>query len=159
MLTISMTFSSNYVVHLETQEKGELLQAERERSQSLDERVKDLESSSSKLDIQLQEALTRERDLAEKSRDQVSNLVLTRVPRSNSFQERELQLLNASMDEVRSTSEQHRQRVRELEEQIESDDRAERLEESLKNTQDRAEELEFQLSKLKQACSYLPLSA
>jgi myosin protein heavy chain len=119
---------------MKTQEKGELLQAERERSQSLDERVKDLESSSSKLDIQLQEALTRERDLAEKSRDQ----------------ERELQLLNASMDEVRSTSEQHRQRVRELEEQIECDDRAERLEESLKNTQDRAEELEFQLSKLKQ---------
>jgi myosin protein heavy chain len=121
-------------LEMKTQEKGELLQAERERSQSLDERVKDLESSSSKLDIQLQEALTRERDLAEKSRDQ----------------ERELQLLNASMDEVRSTSEQHRQRVRELEEQIESDDRAERLEESLKNTQDRAEELEFQLSKLKQ---------
>jgi myosin protein heavy chain len=58
---------------------------------------------------------------------------------------------------VKSASEQHQQRVRELEEQIESDDRAERLEESLKNTQDRAEELEFQLSKLKQACSYLPL--
>ncbi|KAG1774043.1 hypothetical protein EV702DRAFT_1180990 [Suillus placidus] len=140
MLTTSMTFSSNYALYLETQEKGELLQAEREKSQSLDERVKDLESSSSKLNMQLQEALIRERDLAEKSRDQ----------------ERELQLLNASLDEVRSASEQHQQRVRELEEQIESDDRAERLEESLKNTQDRAEELEFQLSKLKQACSYLP---
>ncbi|KAG0707550.1 hypothetical protein DFH29DRAFT_1055563 [Suillus ampliporus] len=101
---------------------------------------KDLESSSSKLNMQLQEALVRERDLTEKSRDQ----------------ERELQLLNASLEEVRSTSEQHQQRVRELEEQIESDDRAERLEESLKNTQDRAEELEFQLSKLKQACSCLP---
>lgn len=121
-------------LEMETQEKGELLHAEREKSQSLDERVKDLESSSSKLNMQLQEALVRERDLAEKSRDQ----------------ERELQLLNASLEEVRSTSEQHRQRVRELEEQIESDDRAERLEESLKNTQDRAEELEFQLSKLKQ---------
>jgi hypothetical protein len=58
---------------------------------------------------------------------------------------------------VKSASEQHQQRVRDLEEQIESDDRAERLEESLKNTQDRAEELEFQLSKLKQACSYSPL--
>ncbi|KAG1885987.1 hypothetical protein F4604DRAFT_1877944 [Suillus subluteus] len=141
MLTTSMTFSSNYVLNLETQEKGELLQAECEKSQSLDERVKDLESSSSKLDMQLQETLIRERDLAEKSRDQ----------------ERELQLLNASLEEVRSASEQHRQRVRELEEQIESDDRAERLEESLKNTQDRTEELEFQLSKLKQACNYLPL--
>jgi chromosome segregation ATPase len=71
------------------------------------------------------------------------------------LQERELQLLNASLAEVRSSSEQHQQRVRELEEQIESDDRAERLEESLKNTQNRAEELEFQLSKLKQACCCL----
>lgn len=121
-------------LEMETQEKGGLLQAEREKSQSLDERVKDLENSSSKLDMQLQEALIRERDLAEKSRDQ----------------ERELQLLNASLEEVKSGSEQHQQRVRELEEQIESDDRAERLEESLKNTQDRAEELEFHLSKLKQ---------
>ena len=76
--------------------------------------------------------------------------------RSSLSQERELQLLNASLEEVRSASEQHQQRVRELEEQIESDDRAERLEESLKNTQDRAEELEFQLSKLKQACCHLP---
>lgn len=157
MLTTSMTFSSNCVLCLETQEKGGLLQAEREKSQSLDERVKDLENSSSKLDMQLQEALIRERDLAEKSRDQVSNLGLPRVPRSKLFQERELQLLNASLEEVKSGSEQHQQRVRELEEQIESDDRAERLEESLKNTQDRAEELEFHLSKLKQACSYLPL--
>ncbi|KAG2367720.1 hypothetical protein BDR07DRAFT_1350603 [Suillus spraguei] len=123
-------------LEMETQEKNQLLQTECEKSQSLNQRVKDLESSSSKLNIQLQEALIRERDLAEKSRDQ----------------ERELQLLNASLEEVRSASEQHQQRVRELEEQIESDDRAERLEESLKNTQDRAEELEFQLSKLKQAC-------
>lgn len=121
-------------LEMETQEKNQLLQAECEKSQSFDQRVKDLESISSKLNMQLQEALIRERDLAEKSRDQ----------------ERELQLLNASLEEVRSASEQHQQRVRELEEQIESDDRAERLEESLKNTQDRAEELEFQLSKLKQ---------
>jgi hypothetical protein len=62
-----------------------MLQAERDKSQSLDGRVKDLESSSSELNMQLQEALIRERDLAEKSRDQVSNVVLTRVPRSNFF--------------------------------------------------------------------------
>jgi myosin protein heavy chain len=40
--------------------------------------------------------------------------------------------------------------VRELKEQIQSDDRLERAENSLKNTQNRADELEFQLSKLKQ---------
>jgi DNA repair ATPase RecN len=39
--------------------------------------------------------------------------------------------------------------LRELEEQMQSDDRVERLENSLKNMQDRADELEFQLSKLK----------
>lgn len=40
--------------------------------------------------------------------------------------------------------------MHELEEQIESDDRAERLEATLQNTQDRADELEFQISKLQQ---------
>ena len=43
--------------------------------------------------------------------------------------------------------------MRELEEQIESDDRAERLEVELQHTQDRAAELEFQVSKLKQVCA------
>jgi chaperonin cofactor prefoldin len=41
-------------------------------------------------------------------------------------------------------------RVRELQEQIQQDDRVETLQKSLKGTQDRAESLEFQLSKLKQ---------
>lgn len=41
--------------------------------------------------------------------------------------------------------------MRELDEQIQSDDRAERLEATLQNTQNRADELEFQLSKLQQA--------
>lgn len=58
--------------------------------------------------------------------------------------------LNATTSELRTQSEQYRRRVRELEEQIENDDRAERLEETLQNTQNRADELEFQVSKLKQ---------
>lgn len=65
-------------------------------------------------------------------------------------QERELQLLTGTVTDLRSESERHKQRVRELEEQIQSDDRAERLEIALQNTQNRADELEFQLSKLKQ---------
>jgi hypothetical protein len=76
MLTTSVAFLSNYVIYLETQEKDELLQAER---------VKGLESYSSELSMQPQEALIRERDLAEKSRYQVSNIVLTRVPHLNFF--------------------------------------------------------------------------
>lgn len=59
-------------------------------------------------------------------------------------------MLNGSLYDLRIQAEEHQRRVRELEEQIESDDRAERLEETLKNTQDRADQLEFQLSKLRQ---------
>ena len=48
-------------------------------------------------------------------------------------------------------------KVRELEEQMQSDDRVERLENSLKNMQDRADELEFQLSKLKPVNTFIYL--
>lgn len=61
-----------------------------------------------------------------------------------------MQVANSSLSSARKEAEKHRRRVRELEEQIQSDDRADRLEASLKNTQDRADELEFQLSKLTQ---------
>lgn len=70
------------------------------------------------------------------------------------MQERELQLTNSSLEDVRTKANEYQHRVQELEEHIRSDDRAERLEESLKNTQERAEEFEFQLSKLKQVCLY-----
>ena len=51
--------------------------------------------------------------------------------------------LNSTVAELRTQSTTAERRVRELEEQIESDDRAERLEETLKNTQVRADESEF----------------
>lgn len=44
--------------------------------------------------------------------------------------------------------------IRELQEQIQKDDRVEVLETKLKHTQDRAEEIAFQLSKLKKVCGY-----
>ena len=53
-------------------------------------------------------------------------------------------------DTLRSRVEDRERRTRELEEQIQNDDRVEILESKLKNTQDRAEEVSFQLSKLKQ---------
>ncbi|KAH8835670.1 hypothetical protein DL96DRAFT_1702640 [Flagelloscypha sp. PMI_526] len=55
----------------------------------------------------------------------------------------------------RKAASRHERREKELEEHIQSDDRAEKLEASLKNTQDRADELEFQLSKLKQTYTTL----
>jgi len=67
-------------------------------------------------------------------------------------QERQLQIISASSSELRKEADGTQRKLRELEEQIQSDDRVERLESSLKHTQDRADELEFQLTKLKQVC-------
>lgn len=61
-----------------------------------------------------------------------------------------MQISSASSSELRKEADELQRKLRELEEQIQSDDRAERLESSLKHTQDRADELEFQLTKLKQ---------
>lgn len=69
-------------------------------------------------------------------------------------QGRELQLTAGATDELRNQSEEYQRRIRELEEQIQSDDRVERLESELRNVQDRASELEFQISKLKQVSHY-----
>jgi chromosome segregation ATPase len=63
-----------------------------------------------------------------------------------------LQITSASSSELRKEADEFQRRLRELEEQIQSNDRVERLESSLKYTQDRADELEFQLTKLKQVC-------
>lgn len=58
--------------------------------------------------------------------------------------------LQSTTNQLRGQVEQYQRRVHDLEEQIESDDRAERLEVELQHTQDRAAELEFQVSKLQQ---------
>jgi len=64
--------------------------------------------------------------------------------------ERQLQVASASAADSRKTADDLQRRLRDLEEQIQADDRVERLEQSLKHTQDRADELEFQLTKVKQ---------
>ncbi|THH10152.1 hypothetical protein EW145_g1512 [Phellinidium pouzarii] len=65
-------------------------------------------------------------------------------------QERECVSIRSEADKLRSQLQEKERRARELEEQIQNDDRVEILETKLKNTQDRAEEIAFQLSKLKQ---------
>lgn len=122
------------VIETELQEKENLLHSEQAKTQALSERVHNLEVSSARKHDELQQALQQEKELTEKCHDQ----------------DREMQLRKAELDELQATCDQYQQRVRELEEQIENDDRADRLEVSLKNTQDRADELEFRLSKLKQ---------
>ncbi|KDQ14499.1 hypothetical protein BOTBODRAFT_55347 [Botryobasidium botryosum FD-172 SS1] len=85
------------------------------------------------------EAATRERQMADKQREL----------------ERDFDLTKRSAADLRSQFEQCTARIREVEEQLQSDDRVENLEKSLCGTQDRAESLEFQLSKSKQAYAKL----
>ena len=53
-------------------------------------------------------------------------------------------------EKLRSQLQESERRTRELEEQIQNDDRVDVLETKLKHSQDRAEDVAFQLSKLKQ---------
>ena len=63
--------------------------------------------------------------------------------------ERQLNAATASASEARKDAERYQRSLKELEEQVQNDDRLKRVETSLKNTQERADELEFQLSKVK----------
>ncbi|CCM03768.1 uncharacterized protein FIBRA_05915 [Fibroporia radiculosa] len=136
-LTLSLQHLQD--VELRLQETEQQLQSEQERSEQLQASVSRLETENEDCSATIHELSASEKQLADRCREQ----------------ERELQLLNGAMTDLRSQAEQAERRVRELEEQIESDDRAERLEAMLRNTQDRADELEFQLSKLQQAHSTL----
>ncbi|KAG5645333.1 hypothetical protein DXG03_006395 [Asterophora parasitica] len=131
------------------------------------ERLGDIESKASALQSSLEEARVTLRTLNE----QVERLQADRKETATVIQlsqakekeltercrekERELHLATSSLNDSKHDAEQSQRRIRELEEQIQNDDRVERLENSLKNTQDRADELEFQLSKLKQAHTML----
>ncbi|KAF8640607.1 hypothetical protein AX17_000268 [Amanita inopinata Kibby_2008] len=107
---------------------------ERTRTKAMEDQMARLQSDFHNASDTLQHLQVREKELADRCRDQ----------------ERQLQLANGSISELRKDADTSQRRVRELEEQIQSDDRVEHLEESLKNTQNRTDELEFQLSKLRQ---------
>ena len=72
------------------------------------------------------------------------------VPLTWHEKERELHSTRSEMESLRSQITDNQRRIRELEEQIQNDDRVDILEANLRNTQDRAEEVAIQLSKLKQ---------
>jgi len=135
------------------QEKEALLEQERSKSEELNTRAQQLQTECHVSAERIEKLQSTEKELVEKSRDQVylyQDTSIFHTILKNCAQERELQLLDANVADLRAEAEHHQRKVRELEEQIQSDDRAERLENSLRNTQDRADELEFQLSKLKQ---------
>ncbi|KAF8665466.1 hypothetical protein AX16_000484 [Volvariella volvacea WC 439] len=126
-------------VEQRAQVAGDSLKNEQLRVAELETRVHELESEARSASQRAQLSETRERELSERCRDQ----------------ERQLQLTNASVKELREESEKHQRKVRELEEQILGDDRVEKLETSLRNTQDRADELEFRLSEKAEAYAAL----
>ncbi|KAI0830783.1 hypothetical protein BC628DRAFT_902645 [Trametes gibbosa] len=132
----SLSASVERLEHAESalRETEQQLESERTQNAQLRGRVSFLEENAQASDSRIASLVATEKELTDKSRDQ----------------EREIQLLTGRVDQLQTLSDEHLRKVRELEEQIESDDRAERLEETLKNTQDRADELEFQLSKLRQ---------
>ena len=65
-------------------------------------------------------------------------------------QDRDLLAVRTELEKSQSKIESSERRTKELEEQIQNDDRVETLEAKVKNSQDRAEEVSFQLSKMKQ---------
>lgn len=70
-------------------------------------------------------------------------------------QERELQLNKSYAEGLKVEVEQSQALIRELQERIQSGDRVDELEVLLRNVQNKASELEFQLSKSKQVCHLL----
>ncbi|KAF7307296.1 hypothetical protein MIND_00523600 [Mycena indigotica] len=111
------------------------LDEERKTAKDLDTTVQRLRTDLNEATVRIKQSESKEKEISEKYREQ----------------ERELQLTHASLNEAKKEAEKQQRKVSELREQIQNDDRLERAEMSLKNTQDRADELEFQLSKLKQA--------
>jgi len=139
--------------YTETRVFEDLLEKERQKSTSLSQHVSQLQMDVEEATNRARASQTKEKELTERCREQVCpnpRRSGSGYPNDRQSQERQLQLTTASVNELKLEVEQHERRVRDLEEQIQSDDRVEQLENSLKNTQDRADELEFQLTKLKQ---------
>ncbi|KAJ2912488.1 hypothetical protein MD484_g7924, partial [Candolleomyces efflorescens] len=112
----------------------EHLHSETSRSEDLERRLRASQSEIDTATEKLYRYQSKEKELADKSRDL----------------ERQLQLSTVAATESRKEAEDANRRLQELTEQIQTDDRVERSEQSLKHSQDRADELEFQLSKLRQ---------
>ncbi|KAH9968694.1 hypothetical protein BC827DRAFT_1257715 [Russula dissimulans] len=127
------------------------------------ERLSDVSATASKLEVLLKD----EQTFSERSRERILHLEIEAQKSSGTIgelsrrekvyedkcreQERELQRTRSSAEELKIEVDQSQVLIRELQERIQSDDRVGELEASLQNVQNRASELEFQLSKSKQA--------
>jgi DNA repair exonuclease SbcCD ATPase subunit len=134
-----------------TQELEGLLHTERTRSSSLEINVKQLEATLAERSTRVNYLSTQEKDLLDRCRERVNIFSKKKGPNLiDDVQEREIQLINGSLNDLQAESDRYRQKAQELEERIQRDDRVEKLEGVLQNTRDRADELDFQLSKVKQ---------
>ncbi len=143
------------------QETSVQLGQERGRAEHLQRTVHQLEAEGRESAERIAQLSASEKELADTAREQVGTFLsifsLHYGSPCDPFQEREIQLLTGSNDDLRAQAEDAQRKVRELEEQIQSDDRAERLEATLQHTQDHAADLELQVSKLKQVRARHPL--
>ncbi len=136
---------------LELDAKKKELQLKYQEADALRSEKSRLETERTSLSSQVKSLHAQVSQITSKSRDLVSyNVFKADVSPDKAVQERDVQSLRAEAGDLQARYEQRDRRARELEEQIQNDDRADKLEAKLKNTQDRAEEFEFQLSKLRQ---------
>ncbi|KAF8463560.1 hypothetical protein JB92DRAFT_3066475 [Gautieria morchelliformis] len=110
------------------------LEQERHRAENLAVRLQHAEDEARTTAARLDEVERRERNAHEMSR----------------IQDRELDVARRTAGEWRAQLESRDRELSALKEKVEADDRVETLERSLRATQDRTEELEFQLSKVRQ---------
>ncbi|KAG8733202.1 hypothetical protein FRC11_007990 [Ceratobasidium sp. 423] len=123
------------------------------RSQETDRQLEESKVLVDKLNARLAELETSLRAAVSASEE------LTSKEREASDRVRELERLSSqssrTISDLQAELKDQRARVRELEEQIEADDRVEVLERRLKSMQDRSEELEEKFNKSKQSASKL----
>lgn len=121
-----------------SRESDKLLEEGRTLVEDLTRRVTELEKSYNEASVAVTRLSEKEKELSERSETT----------------DRELRLSKQTASDLKAQLTQQRQRVRQLEEQIEGDDRVEQMEKSMKGLQDRAESLEFQLNKAKQVAGF-----
>ncbi|KAH9997801.1 hypothetical protein BJV74DRAFT_883394 [Russula compacta] len=112
-----------------------LLQDEHTISERFRERIRHLENETQQRSTTIGEISRREREFEEKCREQ----------------ERELQLTRSSVEGLKTEVEQSQVLIRELQESIQSNNHVDELETLLQNAQNKTSEIDFQLSKSKQA--------
>ena len=137
---------------VELQQAETVLEEKTKELAQLRKELAGVEIEREQLSVQYKESSTQNTHLLAELREKVGYPVYSLVyqPTLISIQDRDLLSIRSEVEKLQSQLEARERRTKELEEQIHNDDRVEILEAKVKNTQDRAEEVSYQLSKLKQ---------